>query len=81
MTWTLTDIKAAYDRGEAQGATHMLVAWDSFDGANYPIYVKPGEDPRERRPKNGDSVDECYKYSLGWDVQSKERRANHWDMD
>lgn len=81
MTWGLADIKGAYDRGEREGATHMIVAWDSFDGMNYPIYVMPGEDPQEKRPKNGDKVDECYRYALGWESQSKERRANHWEIE
>jgi hypothetical protein len=79
VTWQLDDIKAAYDRGEKEGATHMIVAWDSFDETNYPIYVMPGEDPHEKRPSNGDAVDECYRYSLGWESQSKEVRAYHWE--
>lgn len=80
MTWGLSDIKAAYDVGKGLGATHMLVAWDSFDD-NYPIYVMPGENPRNKAPKNGDSVDECYRYSLGWKSQSTERRSRHWEWD
>lgn len=56
----------------------MIVAWDSFDG-DYPIYVMPGDSPLDKRPSNGDSVVECYKYELGWDTQSKEYRAQHWD--
>lgn len=81
MTWGLADIKSAYEKGERQGASHMIVAWDSFDNLNYPIYVMPGEDPRDRMPKNGDSVDECYRYSLGWESQSKEGRARHFEYD
>lgn len=80
MTWGLSDIKEAYDEGERLGATHMLVAWDSFDGENYPIYVMPGENPQEKRPSNGDSVDECYRYALGWDAQAGEFRAQHWEV-
>lgn len=79
MTWRIDAIKGAYERGEALGASHMIVAWDSFDCANYPIYVMPGENPQDRVPDNGDSVDECYRYELGWESQSKERRANHWE--
>jgi hypothetical protein len=81
MTWRLQDIKTAYDRGAQLGATHMIVAFDMFDHENYPIYVMPGEDPREQAPTNGDSVDECYKYSIGWTVQSMERHASHWEKD
>lgn len=81
MTWYIEDIKLAYEAGALMGATHMIVAWDSFDGINYPIYVMPGEDPRDKAPDNGDRVDEVYKYSLGWESQSKERRARHWEKD
>src|SRR5690606_30863535 len=81
MTWSQSDIKAAYDEGERRGASHMIVACDSFDGMNYPIYVMPGEDPRKKVPSNGDSVDECYRYSLGWEAQAKERRARHFEWD
>lgn len=81
MTWLLADIKDAFERGVEMGATHMIVAYDSFDGDNYPIYVMPGQNPRERMPSNGDSVDECYKLDLGWAPQSAERRANHWEWD
>lgn len=79
MTWSIQDIKAAYDEGERRGASHMIVAWDSFDDMNYPIYVMPGEDPNEHRPNNGDRVDECYRYDLGWERQARERRAQHWE--
>ena len=78
-TWTLADIRDAYLEGETRGATHLIVAYDSFSGDNYPIYVMPGEDPRKKRPTNGDKVDECYRYALGWDSQSKEHRALHWE--
>jgi hypothetical protein len=74
-------IKSAYDAGEKMGATHMIVAWDSFDDSNYPIYVMPGENPRNKTPKNGDSVDECYRYSLGWEYQAEERRARHFEYE
>lgn len=81
MAWSLNDIKEAYDRGEAMGATHMIVALDSFDYENYPIYVMPGENPILMQPSNGDRVDECYKYSLGWEAQSGHKRVQNWTMD
>jgi len=80
-TWTAKDIKEAYDQGAARGASHMIVAWDTFDHENYPIYVMPGENPSSKVPSNGDTVDECYRYSVGWESQSKERRAQHWEWD
>lgn len=79
MTWGKPDIKAAYDQGALEGATHMIVAYDDFDYENYPIYVMPGENPHDKVPDNGDRVDECYNYALGWESQSAERRAFHWE--
>lgn len=80
-TWNRFEIKHAYDEGTTKGASHMLVAWDSFDGENYAIYVMPGDNPRSKMPTNGDSVDECYNYSLGWAAQSRETRARHFEYD
>lgn len=81
MSWKLPDIKAAYDRGQEQGATHMIVAYDSFDHSNYPIYVVAGQSPLDCFPSNGDRVDEVYRYALGWEAQSAEYRAYHLEMN
>jgi len=80
MAWDTAEIKRAYERGEKLNASHMIVAYDSFDYADYPIYVQPGENPRDHIPENGDRVMECYRYILGWEKQSKESRANHWEF-
>lgn len=81
MSWNTDQIKAAYDRGLASGDySHMIVAYDSFDYENYPIYVPLGADPRDHMPANGDQVDECYRYELGWDAQAAEARAHHWEF-
>lgn len=81
MAYGLSDIKAAWDRGVQQGASHVIIMCDTFDWTDYPVFVMPGEDPRDVAAKNGDRVMECYRLSLGWDIQSRERRANHWEMD
>lgn len=80
MTWNTEEIHEAYKAGDTGEYSHMIVAYDSFDYENYPIYVTHGADPRALRPSNGDRVDECYRYDLGWEAQSKERRANHWEI-
>jgi hypothetical protein len=79
MAMSRDDIKAAYAYGEAIGATHMIIATDSFDYEDYPIYVQPGEKTREQVPTNGDKVQECYSFALGWESQAREWRAKHWD--
>jgi hypothetical protein len=79
-TASIHDIKIWYNAAP-EGISHMIVAWDSFSGDNYPIYVPEGENPEDHRPKNGDSVDECYRMSLGWESQAKEHRARHWEFE
>lgn len=78
MGTSVETLKFFWDIGEERGASHMIIIWDGWD--DYPIYVKPGENPRDWVPA-GERAMECYKYSLGWESQSKERRANHWEMD
>ena len=36
-----------FDEGVKQGATHMIVAFDTFDHEDFPHYVMPGQDARE----------------------------------
>ena len=85
MTWGLSGIKAAYAQGESMGATHMIVSHDRVGFDNTATYVMPGEDPHEawensQAKKDGYSaIDEVYAFHLGWESQSKERRANHWE--
>lgn len=78
-TWGLSTIKGAYEQGERMNATHMLVTWDGWE--NEAVYVFEGENPRDIAAKVGVSVDECYRYALGWESQSKERRAFHWETE
>jgi hypothetical protein len=65
--------------------THVIVACDTFDYEDYPVYVKKGEDVQERikeySGKNMQRVMEVYsltgKYSIA--EQMKEGRAFHYD--
>lgn len=83
MAAQLADLKRWFETAEEVKATHMIVVCDTYDWEDYPVYVNPGEDPRkiaeQYSGKNMQKVMECYKISLGWESQSKEFRANHWD--
>lgn len=82
MTASLQDIKGWFEEGKKDPKnTHMIVAHDTFDHDNYPVYVKEGQDPRaiikERYSgQNMQSVDEVYSYKLSWQEQSKGRVYN-----
>lgn len=32
------------EKGREQNATHVIIVEDTFDGEDYPVYVKQGED-------------------------------------
>ena len=81
MPTTKFTIKEWIDEGIKKGATHVVIMCDTWDYENYPIYVMPGEDPREHCSyENMQRPDECYDLRMNIDAQLNERRANHWDM-
>lgn len=47
MATTRETIARWFDEGVKQGATHMIVACDTFDHGDFPHYVMPGQDARE----------------------------------
>lgn len=82
---TRAEIKGWLERGIAEGATHVMIAWDDFDGpdGDYPIYVGSHENVYERvakfsSPSNADRLIEVYNLSLPLDPQLNERRA--WNL-
>lgn len=79
---TRDDIKRWLDAAKAEGATHMIVKWDDFEGpyADYPVSVMPGEDPREVARRHSDPVVECYALHLPLEPQLAEHRAHHWEL-
>ena len=80
MAWKIPELKEAFDGGNTGENSHMIVAYDSYDYEEYPIYVPRGDDPQDHRPANGDRVMECYSYDLPWETQAAEHRANHWEF-
>lgn len=58
------DLSRWFDDGVRQRATHMVVVCDTFDWSDYPVYVKPGEDPQkifnENNGPNMTKAMECY---------------------
>lgn len=81
MTYSRAEIEEDFKEAVRRGASHVLIACDSFDHDNYPIFVMPGNDPKTAAPTNGDRIDECYRVSLGWTTQRLEQRAWHWEWE
>lgn len=65
--------------GKDKGATHLIVACDGWDYDDYPVFVMPGEDPRERAKeysgKNMQSVMEVYNLSMDMQEQLNRHRC------
>lgn len=51
MSTTLEDLHRWFREGVRQKATHMIVACDTFDYEDYPIYVSKEQDVREELRK------------------------------
>jgi len=45
---SIQDLREWYDSGVEQGATHLIVACDSFDYTDFPVYVSQTESVTER---------------------------------
>lgn len=67
-------------RGKEKGATHVVVACDTFDNGDFPVFVMPGEDARKIAEENNNAAKmlrlmEVYNLSLDWDTQLNQRRS------
>lgn len=83
MSTTKEEIRSWLDEAKEKGATHLIVACDTFDYEDYPVFVMPNENPRAKAEKyNGKDMQrlmECYALHLNWDEQLGERRAYHYE--
>lgn len=79
----ITEISRWFDRGVEQGASHMIVVCDTFDYEDYPVFVSPEEDARERANKcsagNMQRVMEVYSLSKDKASQLNEGRSFNYD--
>jgi hypothetical protein len=79
----MKDIAGWFERGKLQGSTHMIVVCDTYDYGHFPVYVMPGENPRQRvaeeAKKSLQRVMEVYSYQLPLEDQLNEHRAFNYD--
>lgn len=79
MTATYDDITRWLESAKAQKATHLIVACDTFDHDNYPVYAFSKEECQEkvnkRKGQNMQTVDEVYDMSMDIEAQRAEHRA------
>lgn len=82
MSATKQDIRDWLIQARAKGATHLIVALDTFDYDNYPVYVFSHEDIEECveiiKSKSMQSVDEVYNLSL--DIEAQLCARHVWNI-
>lgn len=92
MGTSKTELSSWFDDGVKQGATHMIVACDTFDWEDYPAYVTPEQNVIEvlhkeynftaeqgqGELKNMQKVMEVYDLRMDKQAQLNERRAFHF---
>lgn len=82
MAANQADIRRWLERGRKQGATHLIVVCDTFDYDDYPVFVKPEENPHEIEQKcNGQAMQrvmEIYRLDWSWDDQLAQHRAHNY---
>jgi hypothetical protein len=77
------EIRGWLERGQKEGATHVVVVVDTYDHEDYPVMVKPEESVRdvfdEHNMKNMQRVMEVYALHLDLDAQLNEFRSFHFE--
>lgn len=83
MATTREDIRAWLERGKADEAQYMIVACDTYDHEDYPVYVLKGADVKkevERLQKEPMTrVMEVYCY--GRDLEEQLAAHRVWNVD
>ena len=78
MTATVQDIRVWVNTGVNKGATHVIIALDTWAHDNYPIYVMPTDDVHDIVASYGgkeDRIDEVYNLSMDIESQLKSPRV------
>lgn len=73
MGTTQDDIRGWIKRGQDKGATHVIVACDTFDWEDYPVLVMPGQDAREiAKQYDGTNMQKLMEvYNLSQDIEQQ----------
>jgi hypothetical protein len=79
MATTKEEIRGWLNDGLKQGCTHVIIVCDTFDWDDYPVYISPLEDVRnkvaEYNGKNMQKIMEIYNLKLPIENQLAENRV------
>ena len=78
MTVTTRETIRAWVKRAPSGTTHMIVACDTYDWEDYPIYVKPTEKVREVAARQ-QKVMEVYNLKADLEPQIAAARVFNYD--
>lgn len=83
---TQETIRAWIEAARTQGATHLIVACDTFDLDDFPVPVLPGEDVLAKWAEYQNSermlrVMECYSFVCGHSIESQLAEARAWHQN
>jgi len=73
MATTQEDIRGWLNNGKKMKATHVIVVCDTFDLEDYPVYVMPTDDVREKYAEfNGPNMQKVMEvYSLSKNIENQ----------
>lgn len=81
MPTTQEDIRTWFKDGVKRKATHMVVACDTFDYSDYPVFVTTADDvatvASAAHAANMQKVMEVYDLNMDMEAQLAEHRALH----
>ncbi len=82
MATTREDIREWLQEGQRAGATHVIIASDTFSYEDFPVNVLPGENVEQavrEHTGNMQMVREVYALHLDLESQLNEHRAMHYE--
>ncbi len=83
MATSKEEIRRWFLEGKKKGATHMIVVCDTFDYEDFPVFVMPNENVRQKYEeydkKDMQKVMEVYSLAQSMENQLNEHRAFHFD--
>lgn len=84
MTATRRDIAGWIKTAQQRKATHLIVACDTFDHENYPVYVSKDEDIKVKIKQysiNMQMIDEIYSFTGKYNIESQLAELRAWHTD
>lgn len=81
MAASREEIRMWVYEGKKRGATHVVIVCDTFDYDDFPVFVRPGQDPHKVGRGEMQRVMECYSMALDLDAQLAEHRAFHYETE